>query len=177
VPSRDKGAAPDLRELQTAVGYIYDDYRTALLNRKYYAKRLATISKCNAIYEGILSLGASGSIAAWSLWRTGAGEHVWAIFAGFVAVLVVLKPFFRLTHKVEQLTKLHTGYGDLHFDLDRVVREINRTKRLSKECIAAADEALSRFKRLAHEAEVNPSSRLLGALQQQVNAEVPVTSL
>jgi hypothetical protein len=167
----------DIIKLEREVEDIYDRYRTAQMNRKYYAQRLTTTSRYNTAYEGILALGASTSIAAWTLWKTDVGQRVWAIFGGAVAILVVLKPLFGLPRRIVQFSRLYTGYTDLCIDLEQVVREIKKRKDLTRPMKNVVERALNRLKVLAREDEVNPSKRLLRKCQDEVNREIPLSSL
>ena len=177
MPSKEIAKEVDIGQLRRELTDIYDNYRTASMNSKYYARRLTRISRFNAIYEATQALGASSTIATWSLWKSETGKQIWAAFAGLVGLLVVLKPFFKLHQKIEQFSKLHTGYRDLYYDLDQVVNEIKKTRSLTKSMTETLRAAANRFRNLAHEDEVSPSKRLLRKSQNEVNNEIPVSSL
>jgi len=153
---------------------FYDAYRTAYLNEKYYARRQTKFSRLNDTYEAALAIGASGTIGSWQIWNTaGLGGKMWAAFGGVVALLVVLKPFFRLAHKAERSSKLYIGYKDLHFDLESVVEDIERNDFvITPEMQVLLSTAKKRYKTLALEDEVEPVAKLLEEAQQKVNAEI-----
>src|SRR2546429_8083570 len=113
---------------------IYDAYRTASMNHKYYANRLASFSKWNSLYEVTLAVGSSTSaVAAWPIWNTQNGKLLWAAFTGVVGLFVVLKPFLRLSQKVEQYSQLYFGYKELYQDLKRLVYTLKIKKTLTKD--------------------------------------------
>lgn len=153
---------------------FYDFYRTAYLNEKYYARRLTKFSRLNDTYEAALAVGASGTIGSWQIWdSTGVGGKLWAAFGGVVALLVVLKPFFRLAQKAERSGRLYVGYKDLYFDLQILIEDIERNDFvITPEMQAMLTTARNRYKTLALGDEVLPVGRLLRESQQQVNQEI-----
>ena len=158
---------------------IYDKYREVYMNEKYYAHRLTTFSKWNDIYEGTLAIGASGTIASWPFFqKSEIGKNIWIIFGGVIAVLVVLKPFFKLAQKVESRSKLYIGYRDLRFDLEQLVDDIqangfNITQEIKNTFIAAN----KRYKSLGLEDEINPVKKLVDKYFEEVNSEIPSFSI
>jgi hypothetical protein len=154
---------------------FYDFYRTAYLNEKYYARRLTKFSRLNDTYEAALAVGASGTIGSWQIWNSaGVGGKVWAAFGGVVALLVVLKPFFRLAQKAERSGRLYVGYKDLYFDLQILIEDIERNDFvITPEMQALLTTARNRYKTLALGDEVLPVGKLLKESQQQVKKEIP----
>jgi hypothetical protein len=50
-----------VESLRTQLRYIYNSYRTALLNRKYYRSRLVLFQRYNSVMEVAIAVGAAGS--------------------------------------------------------------------------------------------------------------------
>jgi hypothetical protein len=153
---------------------IYDAYRTAYLNEKYYARRLTTYRRWNDTYEAALAIGASGTIGSWSVWTTTeAGGRVWAVFGGVVALLVVLKPFLQLAQKAERSSKLYIGYKGLRFDLENLVEDIKLGDFVvTQEIKVLFTTAKRRYQTLALDDEIQPVQKLLDECQTRVNEEV-----
>jgi hypothetical protein len=175
--SSSKATPVEPEQLRAELNHIYDDYRKALMNRNYYAQRLATVSRLNWIYEATLALGASGTIAGWQIFQSGPGRGAWALFAGLVAILVTLKPFFQLPEKIKQLSALHAGYQDLFFDLKQSVQEIAENRTVTASARLTMDTANKRFQTLAREDEKSHSKKLLRKCYDDANIQIPVSRL
>lgn len=165
------------RKLMNELNDVYDDYRTVGMNQKYYAKRLTRISRFNTWYECILAVGASGTFAGWSIFQDGVGKRTWTIFAGVVAILVVIKPFLQVSRKIRQYSKLRTDYRNLYYDYRMLAREIRREEQFTEEMKNMLRKAEKRYADVAIADDTNPSKRLLLKCQDEVNQEVPVESL
>ena len=151
----------------------YDDYRTVRMSRDYYACRLSQVKKWNLLYEVVLAIGASGTVAGWYLWQTPSGKTAWALFAGLVAILSILKPILQLPKEIERYSKLHTGYSSLYYDLREHVDEIQNDGGITTTRKTALMEASKRYKDLALQDDPNPSKRLLERCQSEVNRVTP----
>jgi hypothetical protein len=121
----------------------------------------------NLYYEITLAVGTSGTIAAWYIWQTPIGKTAWPIFAGVVALMSIIKPFLKLPEKIEDFSKLHTGYKELFYDLDKQRREIEDYRGLTKESLAASADAQERYKKLALTDE-KPNEKLLNTCFEEV---------
>src|SRR5215470_9919088 len=72
---------------------VYNEYRTALLNVKYYGHKLRWAERANLFCElaiGVVS--AASGVSGWAIWGTGAGKYIWSIVAGAAALSAVVKP-------------------------------------------------------------------------------------
>lgn len=168
----------DNNEFCERLDQIYDAYRTASMNHKYYGYRLAAYSKFNWIYEVAVAIGSSTSaVAAWPVWSTQGGKQIWTVFTGLVGLCVVLKPFLRLSQKVEQYSQLYLGYKDLYQDLKKIVYGLRLKKMLSKENEKLFNNTQSRIVQLDRIGEVSPSERIRQRSFDEVNVEIPLQSL
>jgi hypothetical protein len=79
---------------------VYDDYRTARMNQKYYARRLSTYKRLNLTFEGALGVGTSGTIGSLAIWQTAIGTFAWALIAGATAIIAVLKPIIPISKEL-----------------------------------------------------------------------------
>lgn len=164
---------------------VYDNYRTSLMNAKYYASRLTSFRIYNRIYEIILALGMSSAIAGWSFFQEWTfGKKAWAIFSGLVTVLAVLKPILQLPSQIERYSKLHIGYTNLYYDSVNLVSRINESKKeisesksIPPEILQTREATQKRFKDLALQDDIKISKPLLRKCYDEVNAEIPVKYL
>ena len=122
-------------ELVAQLNEIYRTLLSALLNRKYYGHRLSTYRSWDKVMEIALAIAAASSVGTWAIWQSGYGRSVWAVIAGGAVVLAVVKPFLQLPNEIERYSKLHAGYSDLYYDLDRLVSEIAVQKDVTPEVL------------------------------------------
>lgn len=158
---------------------IYDDYRTVHMSREYYACRLALLKRWNLAYDIILAVGASGvgasgTVVSWQLLQTPVGKTSWALFAGLVAIMSILKPILQIPEKIERYSKLHTGYCDLFYDFRELVENVNSTGGITQEMTDSLDRTRKRYRDLALQDEVKPNIKLLRKCQSEVNRKTPL---
>lgn len=153
---------------------IYTDYRNVRLSRDYYGCRLTAFRRWNLVYEIVLALGASGSVAAgWYIWRTSYGQPAWAVVSGLAAALAIIKPILKLPEQVERYSKLHTGYASLTFEYEEIVGRIKELGGTTSEMDERINEASSRMKRLGIDDDPHPSEALLRKCQNAIKRVVP----
>lgn len=168
----------DYEALRAELGVIYDQFRTAAMNEKYYANRLTHLTNWNRYYEIVLAIGTSTAIAAWAIWeQNNWGKVFWAGFSGVVTLLAIIKPFLKLPDQIEKYSTLHTGYRALYLNLQSIVSKIRRKSRLTPDVQELFDAAQDQYRALALSAVVNINEKVLERCQQQVLREVPVESL
>lgn len=156
---------------------IYDSYRTALLNRKYYACRLTNYRQVNFWWECILAIGTSGTVAAWSVWSSGPGKTVWLVLGGTVTLLSVLKPIVGLPKSIERFSKLWTGHSRIYYDIEQVVSDIKAAHRVTPEMLEVLSDARKRHRELALDDDIKPIERLRRKFFEEVKKEIPRSSL
>lgn len=168
----------DYEALRAELGVIYDTYRTAAMNEKYYANRLTHITNRNRIYEIVLAIGTSTAIAAWAIWEQNDWAKIfWAAFSGLITLLAIVKPFLKMPEEIEKYSTLHTGYRALYLNLHSIASKIRRKSKVTSEIQELFDAAQDQYKSLALNDVVNIDNRILEQCQQQVNREIPVESL
>lgn len=152
---------------------IYDDYRNVQMSRDYYACRLVLFKRCNLVYETLLALGVSGTVAGWYLWQTPAGKTSWALFAGLVAIMSILKPILQVPKAIERYSKLQTGYCDLFYDQRELVDDIQINGGVTEAMTDSLAKSKERYRALALKDDAKFSQRLLRKCQAEVNRRVP----
>lgn len=152
---------------------IYDDYRTALLNQLYYACRLARYKRYNLVYEIVIALGTSGTIAAWYAWQTGVAKQAWALYAGVVAILTVIKPIVNLPKEIERFSKQNAGYRDVFYDLNQLIDDIEYNLCINGKMLDLYGATKKRSRELAPDDDPQPKEKLLRKFQFDVNRSKP----
>lgn len=167
-------------KIATAIGQlknIHREFRTALLNKKYYASRLSWYQTANWWYEILIALGATGSgIAGFAFWKSGAGAIVWGTISGASIVLSTLKPIIDLPKQIERYSKLSGAYSKIYKSFRVMEQEFDEG--------GLTDAHLEKFKQLrsqlvdlAPDDDPRPDVTFIKRLEGEVNAEIPVASL
>lgn len=164
-------------ELQGQLRQLYDMYRTAALNRKYYGHKLAISRRVNLWLELLLAVVASSAIGAWALWKYELGSTIWVLLSGTAAVVAVAKPLLQIPKQIEKYSKLFVGHTAVCLDLQRLVGDVQQSRRFPGPAQAVLRSALDRIKKMAPDDDPKPSRRLLSKYYAEVNREIPVDRL
>ena len=175
---RKLGSGPMATELRLRVKAVNDLYRTALLNRKYYAYRLSAYQAWNRTIDIAIAIGSSATVAGWGVWRLrNIGATSWGVLASVAAVASVLKPILQLPKAIERYSKLHLGYCSLYYDLDLLIFEIQQTHQLSPSNWKSFLQYRKRHNDLGLSDELHPRTELLKQCQKEVLKEIPAGTL
>jgi hypothetical protein len=157
---------------------LYDHYRDACLNQKYYGHRYVHAERWNKGLEIAIAIGsATSTIGAWPLWQSGVGKVIWAGIAGISTILAVLKPFINYPAKLKRLDELHVGYVGVTAELRELVNSVRINGGLSGDALAAHQAASKMLTKLARQDEPNPNRKLIQRLEVEVNREIPADRL
>jgi hypothetical protein len=169
----------ELDSTRTQLRYIYNSYRTALLNRKYYGSRLASYQKYNSAMEIAIAVGATGSggVAGLAVWGTITGQYTWLWISGIATVLGVVKPILQLGTKIENYTKLYSGHSNIFWELKGVVEDVEVHKSLPLELTEQYESIRKRITDLGGLDDPTPDKGLIVKFQTEVNEELPPESL
>lgn len=154
---------------------VYDEYRTARLNAKYYLSRLGSLGKKNFWVEWTLAAAApTSAVAGLSLWQHEIGRQIWLGIAVLAACLAVYKPIGKLTEGMRQMEERVTKYRGLEFDLNHITREIAKQDAYNEALKAQFDAVLAKKKDLVL-SYVDPDidEGLRKRCQEQVARELP----
>src|SRR4051812_14402793 len=115
-----------IENLRSSLTHIYDAYRTALLNRKYYGHRLEWTRRFSFWSEILIAIGAtsSGGVAGLAIWGSITGQYVWLWISGIATIISVIKPAFQFGKSIENYTKLYAGHTNIYLSLREVVEDI-----------------------------------------------------
>ena len=152
---------------------VYELYRSALLNQKYYGRRLRCYRGWNKGLEIILAIGTSTLIGSLAIWQTLSVDAYWQAFAAAMALLVIVKPILNLAKEVEKYTRLFTVHTELFYELKNLVWNIQIQKGITEEISHQYSRLRARYDALARDDDPVPSERLRKKLFDDVNRELP----
>jgi hypothetical protein len=165
------------RDPSNPVWDVYDLYRTARLNVKYYCGRLRLRERQNFVIEIVIAATASGSaIAGFTFWTSGLGRIVWQTLSVIAAVLAVTKPLLKLPEKIRQLEETISGFRTLEHDLRKIEISIRQERQFTKDHRTRFNAALERMNDLVSKpAELSEDKRLKRECQAEVVRELPAS--
>ena len=112
---------------------IHREYRTVLLNVKYYNRQLRLYRMINLWMEILIAVGSTTStgIAGFAIWQNGLGTTAWGIVSGASIMLAVVKPIIKVPERIERYGKLSGEYSTMFEKLshleDDIRISVNRT--------------------------------------------------
>ena len=159
------------------VWVVYDLYRTAYLNVKYYKCKRKRAETLNFWMELILAITASSSaIGALTFWTTNPGKQIWQGLGVIAAFVAVMKPLIKLTDKIKQLEEIITGYTILQNDLNKIVQTIDIKRIYDEKIQDDYFSALGRYNDLGvRYIDNDTDTKLIKKYSEEVNKEMPVS--
>jgi hypothetical protein len=158
-----------------AVWSVYDLYRTARLNVKYYSTKLHRREQLNIGIELIIAVTApSSAVAGLWFWDTSLGSILWRVLGVAAAIAAVIKPILMLPKQIKAYNEVLTGYRTLGHDLFEIKEMIAQKGKYDKELQADYRKALKREGALAvKDPETKQDKALIRKLVKEVNQELP----
>lgn len=89
---------------------VYDEFRTARLNMRYYERQLNALRRKNIIIEFVLALSVSSGVAGLWLWQNAVGGFIWKALVTVAAFLAILKPLIKLSDQIQQKSEILTSW-------------------------------------------------------------------
>jgi hypothetical protein len=164
-------------ETPVTIKEIYDLYRTSLLNSKYYAYQVQRLTKLNLIFEIVIAVGTAGSgVAGIAFLQAKGAEWIWGSITACAALLATIKPVLNLGSKIQKNTELWSGYQTNYISLKRLVGDIRRSQRVSRDARDRYIMNYDRHEKLAAMDVIAPSRKLLIQFQAEVMQELPTHS-
>ncbi len=154
---------------------VYDLYRTARLNVKYYSAKLhraeVTIFWMNLI---LLITAPGSSIAGLWFWEEPAGKIIWQYFGAIAAFVAVLKPLLNLTKKIIAYEELRSGYRTLEHDLHEIKELVSQKRKYDNILQTEFRKALKRKGILVRkEPDSKEERKLKKKCEDEVKRELP----
>ncbi len=166
------------RDREHPVWDVYNQFRTARLNVKYYSSKLHNTQRENFLIEVILSITLPASaIAGLWFWDTKIGKDIWQYFLILSASLAVLKPFLKLMEKIQNFKEIVSGYRSLEHDLQKLSISIKQDAKYTKKHKLKLYEALDRKGVLVQNAPISKTDeKLQKQCRIKVSKELPSKS-
>lgn len=157
---------------------VYNLWRTARLNVKYYSARIETVESQHFWMDAIVAVTAPGSaIAGLAFIQTGAGQAIWSFFCVVAAIVAVIKPLLKIPKKLKAYEETLVGYKALDHDLQRISARIKTARAYTVELQELTVRAIERKAEIAcKETESKENKKLKVRLTAEVNQELPVGS-
>ena len=154
---------------------VYDLYRTARLNVKYYSAKLHSAEVTAKWIDWILLVTAPGSaIAGLWFWQEPIGEKIWQVFGVIAAFAAVSKPSLKLSKKIKTYEELRIGYRALEHDLYEITEMVIQEKKYDKKLQTRFLEALTRKGVLVKkEPDSKENKKLKRKCEDEVKRELP----
>jgi len=160
--------------------YIYNAYRTALLNRKYSSRMLSRYKRLNKGAEILIAIGSgsgSAGIASLAIFGTLPGKYLWLLVSAAATLLGVIKPVLKIGDEIENYTKLFAGHSNLYFELNDIVEEIRVSRSFTAELQKRYLSSKKLVRDLGTKEDFSRNDNLTRKLQREVNAEIPPNML
>lgn len=160
---------------------VYDEYRTARLNSKYYNCKLGRIARRNQWIEMTLLTTVPGSVLAGfsgvSIGGFAVGELAWGVLGVVAGLLAIYKPVAKLTGRIRSLEEQSTKYRALEFDFRELARGIRRSEAYDVELRDRFDSIMERKRELIlNYPEIDQDEKLQVKFEEEVKKELPEDS-
>jgi len=153
---------------------VYDEYRTARLNVRYYEKQLQRLKRNNFYIESIFAISTSSVVAGLWFWESVAGGYAWKIIVTIAAFLAVLRPLWKIPDKIEKNSEILYSYRMLDHEFHKIKIKIEQYKEYGKQL---RDEFMTLVDMKGNIARREPNQsidqKLRRECRQQVNNELP----
>ena len=161
---------------------FYDEFRTLVLNKEYYARRMAKSKRILRFMDIFLALFAGGSgVLSFGLWKFdiagyAVGPLLLSLAAGVALVLGIARPYLKLEDEHQRLASIQGAYDAIAFAMEDVVTKIKREKDVD-EISEEIYRVLRQVRSSLSGKEDTPSDReLISKLQSIVNQRYPPES-
>lgn len=157
---------------------VYDKYRTARLNVKYYSSRLHRLNIASKTFDITLAITApSSAISGLFLFDIQFFAQAWKWFGAASAVIAFLKPFLKLGDSIKKHEEYLSGYRSYFLDLDKLKLEISQKRSYNSMMKSRFMDILEKRKVLFESTpDLQENKRLKRRLDAEVRSEYPVDS-
>lgn len=163
--------------LQARIVELHDDYRTALMNAKYYAHRLERLKLWSIVSDCVIAITASASFAGLAIWKNELGKNVFSVLLAITAILSALRPILRISDKIDRASKLHYGYLELYYRIGGLISEMRVSKQITAEQLAKAGDLSERFRAIELEGDAYQNPKMLRKYQDEIETIIPADRL
>jgi hypothetical protein len=164
------------RDLHHPVWDVYDQFRTARLNAKYFSCRVASLKTLNFWIEVVLAATATGSaLAGLAFWSTEFGKPVWQGLLVISAIIALVKPPLKLTDRIQLLQEWAADFKGVEYELKKIEIGIRQQGDFTSALKNRFFTTMDRYAELARKAEAESriDNRLKRRCQDEVARELP----
>ncbi len=154
---------------------VYNLFRTARLNIKYYSHKLTNLKRINFCIELSLAIGAPSSAGGFYYGDTPCGSIVWKWILVITAVVALVKPIIKLSDKIASYEKTINGYRILEHQVEKNVIQIRQDQSYSEKHRMLLEFAVEMKGKLGENAPmIEINNKLRKKYQDEVLKELPV---
>ena len=162
------------RNTRHLVWEVYDEYRGAKRDVKYFGARLAFLKGINFCLEFIVAISTSSSVAGLWLWQGFWGGYIWKILGAVAVVLVVAKPRVNLPATICWMTEVFEGYKAVEQDLRDITTQIRHHQGYGKDLQGMFFSARKRAREVEQKnKESKVKQKLRDKCWEEVDKELP----
>lgn len=158
---------------------VYDEFRTLVLNKEYYARRISKSKKILRALDIFLAIFAGGSGAlSLALWKVElasyqVGPVMLSLATGVALVLGIARPYLKLEDEHERLSSIQGAYGAIAYVMEDVVGRIKTTRNVD-ETSETIFRALRQVRASLVAKEDTPGDRaLIDEMEKIINQRYP----
>lgn len=170
-------AVYDYTPTQNRIIELYKHYRTALMNAKFYARRIERLKRISMASDILTAAVASAAFGSLAVWKSGIGTNIFTVLLGASALISALRPVLRITDKVDRYSKLHYGYLEVYYRIDFLIAEMKGAAHVTPEQISKASEIADKFMALELEGDAHQSPKILLKYQDEIDLAIPPDQL
>ncbi|MGI4829836.1 MAG: hypothetical protein ACRYFU_16820 [Janthinobacterium lividum] len=162
---------------QARVIRLYDEYRSCLMNAKYYGRHLSHL-KLAALFSDILVvLGTSSAFAGLAIWKNHVGANVWSAVLAMSVLIAALRPILKITDQIDRYAKLQYGYLEVFYRLQSLTGDIRDAGGMNHDLQLRATELDDRYRALEMEDDAYQNPKKMLKAQDEVERSIPSDSL
>jgi hypothetical protein len=156
---------------------LYDEYRTARLNVRYYERKLSSLRRNNLSVEFILAISISSGVVGLWVWQTTVGGIFWKALVTLAAFLSVLKPIVRFSDQIQQNCEILANWRSLDDGFQNLTTFVKERKIYDEEMQRSFHILMdSKSKIIQKEPKEAINQKLRRECFNQVNTELPANN-
>ncbi len=156
---------------------LHDQYRTALMNSKYYASGLETFKGLELWGDVVSALAGSYGFLSLAIWQHPLGRNVSSCLLAFAVIITALRPVIRLPERIDRYSKLAYGYLELYYRIGGLVSGIRSIGHVTDEDRHKAVELADRLRALELEGDAYQNTKKLLKTQDEIERTLPADRL
>lgn len=128
-PEKILATVDDTQRREHPVWCLYDEWRTARLNAKYYSVQIQRLIQYNFVIDIIAATSVSSAVAGFSFWQTAYGGYAWKALGVIATIISIAKPIIKLPDKIRKKQEALIGYSMLDYDFSKICIDIRFHKK------------------------------------------------